>query len=134
MSYGLMSKWAVRTGQYLLIGALFVSLGGHLAVLQTVAWANMLKDFSRSATLEEAARKTFDGDHPCSMCKVVRESRKQEERKPLLKVDSKMEVALPTPVHLRTPWGETVVIAIPGYFGRGSEVFPGVPLRPPRSV
>ena len=129
-----MSKWASRMGHLFLIGALFVSLGGHLAVFQTIAWANMLKDFSRSASFEEAAKKTFDGEHPCHLCKAVKESKKQEEKKPLLKAESKMEVALSTPVRLKTPWGVPVVFRVPAYFGRDSEISLGVPLQPPRSV
>jgi hypothetical protein len=129
-----MSDWVRRASQYLLIGMLFISLGGHLAVFQTIAWANMLKDFSQTASIEEAARKTFSGEHPCSLCKVVRESRKQEEKKPLLKVESKLDVALPTPVRLKEPRGVPVVIVVPAYYGHGSVVSLGVPLQPPRSV
>jgi hypothetical protein len=129
-----MSKRAVRIGHYLLIGILFISLGGHLAVFQTIAWATMLKDFSRSASLEEAAQKTFSGEHPCPLCKAVSESKKQEEKKTLLKAESKMEVALPTPVRLKSPRGVSVEIHVPGYYGQGSVVSLGVPLQPPRSA
>ena len=129
-----MSKRAVRIGHYLLIGMLFVSLGGHLAVFQTIAWANMLRDFSRTASLEEAAQKTFSGEHPCPLCKAVKETRKQEDRKPLLKVESKMEVALPAPVRLKSPRGVPVEISVPGYYGIDSEVYLGLPLQPPRGV
>jgi hypothetical protein len=129
-----MSSWVKRASHYFLIGTLFVSLGGHLALLQTVAWGNMLVGFSRGASLKEAAKKTFDGEHPCPLCKAVRESKKQEDRKPLLKAESKMEVALPTPVRLKTPRGVPVAVPVPGYFGIDSEVCLGVPLQPPRSV
>ena len=129
-----MSKRALRASQYLLIGTLFVSLGGHLALLQTIAWGNMLVAFSQTASLEEATKKTFDGEHPCPLCKVVKESRKQEDKKPLLKSQSKMEMTLPATVRLMPPPGLPVVIVIPGYFGTDSEVSLGVPLQPPRSV
>lgn len=129
-----MSKWVRCAGHWMLIGTLFVSLGGHLALLQTFAWGNMLMSFSRTASIADAAKKTFDGDHPCPMCKVVRESKKQEEKKPLLKTESKMEVALPTPVRLKTQRGVPVAIPVPGYFGRGAEVCLGVPTQPPRSA
>jgi hypothetical protein len=118
----------------MLIGTLFVSLGGHLAVMQTIAWAGMLRDFSRTESIADAAKKTFDGDHPCPMCKVVRESKKQEEKKPLLKSESKMEVALPAPVRLKAQRGVPVSIPVPGYFGLDSEVCLGVPTQPPRGA
>lgn len=119
-------------GHWLLIGTLFVSLGGHLALLQTVAWGNMLVSFSRTDSLAEAAKKTFDGDHPCPLCKVVKQSSKDENRKPLLKAESKMEVALPVPVLLKKPWSIAVAIPVPSYFGRETVVWLAVPLRPPR--
>ncbi len=127
-----MSKWAVRVGHYLLIGTLFVSLGGHLAVLQTIAWGTMLKDFSRSANLEDAAKKTFGGGHPCSLCKVVSESKQQEEKKPALKTEAKPDMALPVPVRLKPPTFVDVAASVPGYHGKGARVCLGVRLQPPR--
>ena len=129
-----MSKWVRCASHWMLIGTLFVSLGGHLALLQTFAWGNMLVSFSRTDSIADAAKKTFDGEHPCSMCKVVKESKKQEEKKTLLKAESKMEVALPTPVRLKALLGVPVAISVPEYFGRGSEVCLSVPMQPPRGA
>jgi len=129
-----MSKRVRCAIHWMLIGTLFVSLGGHLALLQTFAWGNMLVSFSRSDSIAEATKKTFDGDHPCSMCKVVKESKKQEEKKPVLKADSKMEVALPVPVRLKTLLGVPMVIPVPGYYVHGCEVCLGVLMQPPRAA
>ena len=122
----------MRACRYFLIGTLFVSLGGHFALLQTFAWGNMLVNYSRGASLAEAAKKTFDGEHPCAMCKLVKESKQQEEKKPLLKAEAKMDVTLPIPVRLKKPWGVPVVTAVPAYRGKGSLVNLEMPLRPPR--
>lgn len=66
--------------------ALFAASGGHWTVLQTIAWSRMLVEYSRDATLAEAARDTFSGKRPCALCKKIREGRQQEEnRTPLLK-------------------------------------------------
>lgn len=46
-------------------------VGGHWGMLQVVAWTGMLIDYSRDATFAEAWGKTFDGEHPCSICKTV---------------------------------------------------------------
>ena len=94
----------------------------------------MLVGYSKGTSFSEAAKKTFDGEHPCSLCKVVKESKKQEEKKPLLKAETKMEAALPVAVRLKEPVGESYVIGIPGYHGRGSVVSLGVPMQPPRNV
>ena len=41
----------------------------------------MLADNLRSETLTEAVAKTFDGRHPCCLCKVVKEGRNSEQKK-----------------------------------------------------
>jgi hypothetical protein len=105
-----------------------------LVVLQTIAWGTMLRDFSRTSSLEEAAKKTFDGEHPCALCKVVEKSKEQEDKKPLLKAVAKMDVAIPTPILLKSPSGVPVVIVVPGYFGMDAEVCLGVLWQPPRGV
>lgn len=46
-------------------------VGGHWGMLQMVGWTGMLIDYSRDATFAEAWEKTFDGSHPCSICKTV---------------------------------------------------------------
>jgi hypothetical protein len=73
--------------------ALFLVAGGHWAMLQSVAWATMVKDFSKTGSLTEAVGKTFDGKHPCAMCKKLTNARASEEKAPVtLKVDKKAEV------------------------------------------
>jgi hypothetical protein len=72
---------------------LVVSLGLHWALLQTVAWTGMLITYAHDAPLHDAVAKTFDGQHPCTLCKVIQkgraEERKQEQRqvKPGFKLD-----------------------------------------------
>jgi hypothetical protein len=53
----------------LLVAAL--SVGLHLALVQVVGWVNMAVEFSHSLPLTEALVKTFDGKHPCELCKLV---------------------------------------------------------------
>ena len=72
--------------------AMFSVAGGHWAVLQAVAWGQMLRDYSRGATVAEAIEKTFDGEHPCSMCVKVKNGREREEKSPAsVKSDKKSE-------------------------------------------
>jgi hypothetical protein len=109
-------------------------MGGHLALLQTIAWGNMLVDFSSRSSISEAVEKTFDGEHPCHLCKVVRKSKSEEEKKPLLKSEMKMEVILPAPVKVPFPRGTAVVFRVTEYSGTFAEVCLAVPLQPPRTV
>ena len=71
--------------------AMFSVAGGHWAVLQTVAWARMLGDFSRGASIEVAIRKTFSGKYPCGLCRKVEEGRQKEEAPATVKVEKKTE-------------------------------------------
>lgn len=129
-----MSKWTLRAGRFLLIGTLLVSMGGHLALLQTIAWGNMLVDYSSNGSFSEAVGKTFDGEHPCHLCKVVKKSKSEEKRKPLLKSEMKWEVAMPAPVRVPVPWSTELEFRVTEYSGAYVEVHLAVPVQPPRAV
>ena len=76
---------------------LVLTLGLHWAMLQSVAWVGMIVTYSRDASLTEAINKTFDGQHPCKMCKVIKQARaeeKQKEQKQNVKPGSKSELGL----------------------------------------
>jgi hypothetical protein len=84
---------------------LVLSLGLHWALLQTVAWTGMIISYSRDASFSEAVSKTFDGEHPCPMCKVIKKARaeeKDQQQKQQVKPGSKMDLGLVwqcTPFH-----------------------------------
>ena len=59
--------------------AILAMTGSHWLVLQSVAWARMLVEFSSRESLPNALAKTFDGRHPCPLCKQVSQGQ-QEER------------------------------------------------------
>lgn len=129
-----MSKWALRLGQYLLIGTLLVSMGGHLALLQTIAWGNMLADYSNEGSFSEAVDKTFDGENPCHLCNVVKKSKSEENKKPLLKSEMKWEVAMPAPVRVPFPRSTELEFRVTEYSEAYVEVHLAVPMQPPRAV
>ena len=82
-------------GMPLISLALFALVGGHWAVLQTIAWAQMLRDYSKNAPIIEAIAKTFSGRSPCGMCTKISEERQKGERAPAAaKFDKKGEVFL----------------------------------------
>ena len=124
----------LRASRYLLIVTWLVSMGGHLAMLQAVAWSNMLVDFTSKGSFSEAVNKTFDGEHPCAMCKAVKKSKSEEDKKPLLKSEMKMEVALPVPVKVPFPRSTELVFSVTGYTVTFSEVHLAVPMQPPRAA
>lgn len=84
-----------RLGQVFVICALVVSIGAHWALLQSVAWVGMAVRFAQTDPLPEALSKTFDGQHPCALCKVVSEGREADTQKPTIKADAKLDFMLP---------------------------------------
>ncbi len=78
----------LRFGQVVMIAALLTASGGHWVVLQSVAWATMIADYARTSRISEAVVKTFDGEHPCALCKSIAKGRASEN-----KPDSQVEVS-----------------------------------------
>jgi hypothetical protein len=80
-----------RCSRLLVAIALVFAVGGHWAVLQSVAWVSMVAAYSQSATVTEAITKTFSGKAPCELCKVVAAGKKsqqeQEQQKFVVKLD-----------------------------------------------
>jgi hypothetical protein len=81
-----------RVSKWIVVAALTLSLGLHWMLLQSVAWAGMIANYSRSATIQEAVVKTFDGDHPCKLCKIVREGREKEKKQDIQKPTTKLDL------------------------------------------
>jgi len=50
-------------------------MGGHWFILQSVAWAKMVMDYSRQTSVQQALSETFDGEHPCDLCKKISRAR-----------------------------------------------------------
>ena len=69
-----------KFSRFVLVVLLCMSLGLHWAFLQSVAWAGMMVNFSCQGSFKDAVTKTFDGRHPCPLCKLVREGKKQEKK------------------------------------------------------
>jgi hypothetical protein len=71
----------MRLQKWLVVAALVLSIGGHWAFLQSVAWVGMAVDYSKDTSLSQALEKTFDGHHLCKLCKIVRAGKKAENAK-----------------------------------------------------
>jgi hypothetical protein len=69
-----------RFGKIFLVLALATMLGAHWALLQTVAWTTMLADNLHSGSFQSAVEKTFDGNHPCEMCRAIAAGKQSEKK------------------------------------------------------
>jgi hypothetical protein len=63
-----------------MIVAMLAAIGSHWAILQSVAWTQMLADNLQAAPLCEALARTFDGKHPCCLCKQISTEKKSEKK------------------------------------------------------
>lgn len=64
------SPQLLRRGIVLL---LCLALGLQWALVQGIAWTEMLISFASEGSVMEAVEKTFDGRHGCALCKKVQE-------------------------------------------------------------
>ena len=76
-----------RFGKTFVVAALVLTTCAHWAALQTVAWTTMLAENLRSDSFSEAVSKTFDGEHPCCLCKAIAATKKSEAVAPTLKME-----------------------------------------------
>ena len=109
---------------------LTLSLGAHWAILQTVAWTGMIVSYSRDATFTEALSKTFDGRHPCKLCKFVKEGQQSEKKLDLPKVEGKKEFCFDSNISVPFPPSAFTLVLAPADSGLSRTETPPVP--PPR--
>ncbi len=64
----------------MVVGLVGISLGLQWTLLQSVAWTVMLLDRGAEMGWERALETTFDGRHPCALCRVVRKGRDAEKQ------------------------------------------------------
>ena len=86
----------VRPAKLFVVLALTMSLGLHWMVLQSVAWMGMMVSYSHTDSLPEAFVKTFDGRHPCQICKVVQDGKKAEKKQDTVKSSKKLDFLMAT--------------------------------------
>ena len=82
---------ARRLFQFSVAAALIIAVGGHWSVLQSVAWVSMAVTYSQTDSLEIALKKTFGGQHPCKLCIAVKEGKQEEQKQPVLKIETKLD-------------------------------------------
>lgn len=57
----------------LLVAMVVLALGTAPVLLQTGAWGIMLVEYSIDNSFTQAVEMTFDGKHPCALCRKIQE-------------------------------------------------------------
>jgi hypothetical protein len=85
----------VRKPSILLALAFWIA-GGQWLLLQSVAWVNMVRDYSQSGTIFQALSKTLDGNHPCPLCRFIqKEKAAQSSAKSVISVQKRPFLTVP---------------------------------------
>jgi hypothetical protein len=78
-------------GRVITIFALCCAIGLHWVALQSVAWTTMVIEHAKQQPLSLAISQTFDGNHPCSLCRAVNtgshSEKKPDVQQSTLKID-----------------------------------------------
>lgn len=110
--------------------ALIIAVGGHWAVLQSVAWISMAVTYSQTDSWEVALAKTFSGEKPCKLCLAVKEGKEQEQKQSVLKVETKLDFVCLKPIAYVHPALPFTVLSPPSDVALPRAEAPPVP--PPR--
>jgi hypothetical protein len=112
--------------------AIFISAGGHWAVLQSIAYTRMLVEFAQQESLCTAVKKTFDDRYACPLCPKIRDGCNKERKVPQVVKGDRM------PEFLIEPRGpiliSLVIIADVGWVSLTHIQFPNAPPKPPPRV
>ena len=118
-------KWVV-------VGAIILGMGAHWAILQSVAWTGMVISYSLQSSFKEALHKTFDGKHPCPLCKQIAQGKRSEKKAEFAPAGKKFEFSY---------WPATFVFSAPSAYRvvRWQEeflapLFRAPPTPPPRQL
>lgn len=102
----------LRLSKVCVVFALVATISAHWALLQTVAWTTMLADNLQSRSLHDAVAMTFDGQHPCPLCKAIAAAKKSEQKNQISFERQKLEfppiqegliLTAPLPVEIPSP-------------------------------
>jgi hypothetical protein len=80
-----------RLPKLAVVAALACSVGLHWGFFQSVAWVGMVISYSQDSPLTEALVKTFDGQHPCCLCKEIAKGKQSEKKSESIPVGKKFE-------------------------------------------
>ena len=87
-----------RLTHVIVLAAFVFSLGGHWYILQGLAWANMIREYSQVVPFTQAVGMTFSGQYPCAICKAIADHKSADQQKAFTL--DKDEKKFPLPVRL----------------------------------
>lgn len=93
----------MRSRRFIAFMLAAVLLGGHWAALQSIAWAGMLVARLQVMSVKKAIETTFDGDHPCSMCKAIKKAKSSEQEQQKQDATPSDPVRLPQAILASSP-------------------------------
>jgi hypothetical protein len=117
-------------GRNLTVLALCLAIGLQWIALQSVAWTRMLVENTRHVSLTEAIAKTFDGQHPCSLCHAVQSATHKEKKSERQISSNKLDLISVKGLLLLEPPCRTIgyPLLVSGLFRRSQSP----PIPPPR--
>jgi hypothetical protein len=121
-----------RVANLALVMALTCSVGLHWGLLQTVAWVGMLVSYSQDASLKEAMAETFDGKHPCALCKEIAKAKRSERKSQCPAPERKLEYCYLATAFVFTPPADYVELRCANEFLACRIITPPVP--PPKRL
>ena len=119
-----------RLGKMFGVFALAVTLGAHWVLLQSVAWMGMIVAYSEHDSFKEAVVQTFDGKHPCCLCKVIAAAKKSEKKSEFALQIQKLEFPLLKERFVFTPPSQFRLMPVTDCFADSFSEKPPTP--PPR--
>jgi hypothetical protein len=122
----------VRIGNILLIAAMLAAINGHWAVLQSVAWTTMLAGNLRHGSFTEAVQCTFDGKHPCCLCKAITAGKQTEKKTEFARLVQKIE--FPPMIRFPHSFPPSQFELLPGHDTFAALFIQKPPVPPPRGI
>jgi hypothetical protein len=91
-----------------LLLACFMATGSQWDLVQVFAWGRMFATYSRIMPVESALRLTFKPGNMCSVCKLVKAAKQQQEQSPAAPLRARGKILL-----VFAPVPTVVIAAIP---------------------
>ena len=121
-----------KASRLVVILALLASVGGHWALLQSVAWTRMIIERTHTDSFSDAVKTTLDGEHPCDMCKRITEGKQHEQQPEKVQLKAKVDLLCELRLIVIAPPCEKVIFPSSPTGGTPRAECPPVP--PPRLV
>ena len=121
-----------KASRLIVIFALLASIGGHWALLQSVAWTRMIIERTHADSFATAVQTTLDGAHPCDLCKRITEGKQHEQQPEKSLVKVKMDMLCERRIIAIAPPSEPLIFQSGPTEGTPRAERPPVP--PPRAA